>query len=179
MKDNLQKLTDDQWIGQHRSSIYLAAEDIDPAIEPILTIEGLYYGEASLQRGKENKYVIGFVEKSVPGILDVKPLVCNATNKKTLKKIYGGVKPSDLVGKKVKLYIDHKVRNPDGGGLTDGIRIRPEVPKEEKPVEIKCEGCGKAITPAHGMDAPTLANYTFGKYKKKLCAECATKEGTK
>lgn len=176
IKDKLTKISDDEWLGQKRDADYLASMDIDPKIEPVLTIDGIYYGEVSLKRGKESKYVLSFKEESVPGILVVRPMICNATNKKALKKMYGGLKNSDLIGKRVQLYIDHKCRNPEDGGFTDGIRIRDTVPKEAQPSEpaLICELCGKEITPAHGMDAKKLAEYTFSKYNKQICAECAT-----
>ena len=78
-------------LGANRDSEYLGAEDIDPGSEPILTISALYNGYITLQRGKENKDVITFVEEHVPGIKNVRPLVCNATNRKTLKKLYKAV----------------------------------------------------------------------------------------
>lgn len=172
IKDNLIKLTDDEWLGQKRDADYLASMDIDPKIEPVLTIDGIYYGEATLKRGKEKKYVLSFKEESVPGILIVRPMICNPTNRSMLKKLYGGLKNDNLIGKRVQLYIDHKCRNPEGGGFVDGIRIRDVAFKDEP--APKCEMCGKDITPAHGMDAKALAQYTFGKYGKKICAECAT-----
>lgn len=170
IKDNLTKLTDEEWIGQKRDAEYMASMDIDAKIEPILTIDGLYYGECSLQAGKENKYVISFAEESVPGILVVRPLICNSGNRDILKKLYGGLKNENLIGKKIQLWIDHRTRSPKGG-VTDGIKIREFVPKS---VSIKCELCGKEVTSAHGMTPDKLVEYTFGKYGKKICAECAT-----
>ena len=61
--DNLRKLSRGERLGQDRNSEYLGAEDIDPGIEPVLTIEALWNGMVTLQKGKENKDVITFVEK--------------------------------------------------------------------------------------------------------------------
>ena len=173
--DNLKQLTGDERLGQNRESEYLGAEDIDPGTEPILTISGLFNGLVTLQRGKENKDVISFKETSVPGINNVRPLIVNATNRKTLKKIYGGVQAKHLTDKKIQLYVDHKVRDPQDGSLTDGIRIRDEKPKETTLI-IKCEKCGKAIVPANRMTAEQIAQYTKSKYGKALCAKCAAEE---
>lgn len=172
IKDKLTKISDDEWLGQKRDADYLASMDIDPSIEPVLTIDGIYYGEVSLKRGKESKYVLSFKEETVPGILVVRPMICNPTNRKTLKELYGGLKNEDLIGKRVQLYIEHKCRNPEGGGFTDGIRFRGIVPGANP--ELICELCGKEITAAHGMNANKLAEYTFDKYGKHICAECAT-----
>ena len=127
-KDKLRQLTGDERLGQMRESEYLGAEDIDDGTEPVLTIAGLWYGSVTLQRGKENKDVLSFKEERVPGILQVRPLIVNSTNRKTLRKLFGDAKASTLVGKQIQLYVDHNVRDPQDGGMTDGIRIRPYKP---------------------------------------------------
>lgn len=170
--DNLRELTGTERLGQNRESEYLGAEDIAPDIEPVLTISGIYNGMVTLQRGKENKDVIQFVEKSVSGIPNVRPLIVNATNRKTLRKLYRDVTADSLRGKKIQLYIDHDVRDPQDGGKTDGIRIRPFVPKEK---EYFCQECGQQILGTEARNAEYIAAYTLKKYGKWLCSDCATK----
>lgn len=180
-KDNLKQLTGDERLGQMRESEYLGAEDIDDDVEPILTIAALWNGMVTLQRGKENKDVLSFAEERVPGIKQVRPLIINSTNRKTLRKLYGDAKASTLVGKQIQLYIDHKVRDPQDGGYTDGIRIRAFKPRpiKQDPIPIKqdpipiCTDCGQEITPAMGRDARWLAGYTARNYGVPLCAVCA------
>lgn len=177
-KDKLRQLTGDERLGQDRESEYLGAEDIDDDVEPILTISGLWNGMVTLQRGKEKKDVLTFVEESVPGIRQVRPLIVNSTNRKTLRKLYGDAKASTLVGKKIQLYIDRKVRDPQDGGLTDGIRIRPFKPRVQEPAPPPvppCADCGQEIAPAMGKDARWLAGYTAKNYGVPLCAACAQK----
>lgn len=171
-KDKLRQLTGDERLGQMRESEYLGAEDIDDGTEPILTIAALWYGSVTLQRGKENKDVLSFVEERVPGIMQVRPLIVNATNRKVLRKLYGDAKASTLVGKRIQLYIDHKVRDPQDGGYTDGIRIRPFQPKEQNPVH-PCERCGNEIKPAWKKTPAQVAAYTKANTGMSLCAECA------
>lgn len=176
-KDKLRQLTGDERLGQERESEYLGAEDIDDGTEPVLTISGLWNGMVTLQRGKEKKDVLTFAEERVPGIMQVRPLIVNSTNRKTLRKLYGDAKASTLVGKQIQLYIDHKVRDPQDGGYTDGIRIRPFKPRvqpQEPPVP-PCADCGNAIQPAMGKDARWLAGYTTHHYGVPLCAPCAQK----
>lgn len=175
-KDTLHQLTGDERLGQQRDSEYLGAEDVADDIEPVLTIAGLWNGMVTLQRGKENKDVLSFVEERVPGIQQVRPLIVNSTNRKTLRKLYGDAKAATLVGKKVQLYIDHKVRDPQDGGLTDGIRIRPHIPRvqQQEPVP-PCTDCKKEITPAMGKSAEYMAAYTAKHYGVPLCAGCAQK----
>jgi len=175
-KDKLRQLTGDERLGQMRESEYLGAEDIDDGVEPILTISGLWNGTVTLQRGKENKDVLTFAEERVPGIMQVRPMIVNSTNRKVLRKLYGDAKASTLMGKQIQLYIDHKVRDPQDGGLTDGIRIRPFKPRiqQRQPVPL-CTDCRNPIQPAMGKPAGWLAVYTTKNYGVPLCAECAQK----
>lgn len=162
-KDRLRQLTGDERLGQMRESEYLGAEDIDDGVEPVLTIAGLWYGSVTLQRGKENKDVLSFTEERVPGVMQVRPLIVNSTNRKTLRKLFGDAKASTLVGKQIQLFVDHNVRDPQDGGMTDGIRIRPYKPRVQKQEPVPpCTDCGQEITPAMGKDARWLAGYIDG-----------------
>lgn len=175
-KDKLRQLTGDERLGQMRESEYLGAEDIDDGVEPILTIAALWNGMVTLQRGKENKDVLSFAEERVPGIMQVRPLIINSTNRKTLRKLFGDAKASTLVGKKIQLYIDHKVRDPQDGGLTDGIRIRPFKPRVQQAAPVPpCSDCKREIKPAGGKSARFLADYTATNYGVSLCFDCAMK----
>lgn len=176
MGDNLTRLTGKERLGQNRESEYLGAEDIDPGTEPILTIDGIWNGMVTLQRGKENKDVMTFSEKTTNGLKHVRPLIVNATNRKTLKKLFGAVTAEALIGKKIQLYIDPRVRDPQDGSMRDGIRIRPTAPKI---ASIKCTVCKRNITPSNGMTPEQVAAYTSKKYGVVMCAECAAKEAKK
>lgn len=175
-KDKLRKLTGDERLGQMRDSEYLGAEDIDDDVEPVLTIDALWNGMVTLQRGKENKDVLSFREERVAGIMQVRPLIINSTNRKTLRKLFGDAKAETLEGKQIQLYIDHKVRDPQDGGLTDGIRIRPFKPRVRQEQAVPpCGDCGGAIEAAMGKDPRWLAAYTAKHYGVSLCAACAQK----
>ena len=169
----MKPLTGSERLGANRDSEYLGAEDIDPGAEPILTIAALYNGNVTLQRGKENKDVITFREESVPGIKNVRPLIVNATNRKTLRKLYKAVTADVLVGKTIQLYIDHNVRDPSTGDKIDGIRIRPKVPVAKKAEPIICENCGKEITAIGAYSAEDIARINKDRYGKKLCGQCS------
>ena len=160
-----------------RDSEYLGADDIDQKIEPVLTIKNLYRGKVTLSRGKEVKNVLTFVEESVPGIVEVRPLIVNSTNRQTLKKLYGQVTANALEGKQIQLYIEHGVRNPSNGELTDGIRIRDKKPASggKAKAAVKCAECGKEITGAGNFTAEQIAAGSKQKYGKALCMECAQK----
>lgn len=161
-----------------RDSEYMGADDIDQKIEPVLTIKNLYRGKVTLSRGKEVKNVLTFVEDSIPGINEVRPLIVNSTNRQTLKKLYGQVTANALEGKQIQLYIEHGVRNPSNGELTDGIRIRDKKPSASgaKPKSaVKCADCGKEITDAGNFTAELIASSSKKKYGRALCMTCAQK----
>jgi len=159
-----------------RDSEYMGADDIDSGTEPILTIRNLYRGKVTLQRGPEVKNVLTFMEESVPGISEVRPLIVNSTNRQALKKMYGQVTANALEGKQIQLYIEHNVRNPSKNELTDGIRIRDKKPVAGKAYKApKCAVCGKDITAMGAFTAEQIAANTKQKYGKQMCVECGQK----
>lgn len=169
----MKPLTGKERLGANRDSEYLGAEDIDPGTEPILTIKAIYNGMVTLQRGKENKDVIVFAEETVPGINNVRPLIVNATNRKTLRKIHKSVTAEALHGKKIQLYIDHNVRDPSSGDKIDGIRIKPRIPSPPRTEPIICESCGKHVEGVGTYSAEDVARLNQKRYGKTLCAACS------
>ena len=172
---NMKPLRGDEKL--ERDSEYMGADDIDQNTEPVLTIRNLYRGKVTLSRGKEVKNVLTFVEDKVAGIAEVRPLIVNSTNRQTLKKLYGQVTANALEGKKIQLYIEHGVRNPSNGELTDGIRIRDRKPSAngKTPAEVKCADCGKGITRSGSFSPEQIIAASKSKYGKALCMECAQK----
>ena len=163
-------------LGANRDSEYLGAEDIEPGTEPVLTIAALYNGMITLARGKERHDVIAFVEEKVPGSINqVRPLVVNSTNRKTLRKIYRGTSADALVGKKIQLYLEPNVRDPSTGDKVDGIRIRPKVPAAVKAEPILCEDCGKAIQAIGQYSADDIARINKNRFGACICGECSKK----
>lgn len=162
-------------LGQNRESEYLGAEDLDPGTEPVVTIAAVYSGMVTLQRGKEMKDVIAFKEERVPGIRNVRPLIVNATNRKTLRKLFGSVKVEALTGQAIQLYIDPNVRDPSSGDRIDGIRIRPRKPQTQKAAPIICEDCGKPVTGVGNFPPEAIAAGTKQRYGAVLCAACGKK----
>lgn len=176
MQKGLIRLTGSASIKRYFDTDYIGAYSLDEGAEPILTIDSLWKGELVLGGGrKEEHVVVAFREKSVPGVDEVKPLILNATNRKTLKKLFGDDSPEVLEGKRIQLYIDPKVRDPQDGGFTEGLRIRPFLPKVKANEPIKCDECKGVLAPFGRMNANQLAEYTQQNYKKVLCADCAAK----
>lgn len=139
--------------------------------ELILTIADFKEEVIEGDKGRrEKKCILCFKE-------DVKDMVLNLTNRKTLARLYHTTDSSKLKGKLVKIGTD-KVRA--FGAEHDALRIRPVVPtapKQSAPAKDapKCAECGKPIAAAGGMNPEQVAQYTAKKYGKALCGECATK----
>ena len=173
---NIRPMQGKERLGSFRDSEYMGAEDIEPGTEPVLTIKALYNALITLARGKERHDVIAFVEESVPGSINqVRPLVVNSTNRKTLRKLYKGTSADALVGKKIKLYLEPNVRDPSTGDKVDGIRIRSIIPTTKAEGPILCEECKKPISPVGNYSAEDIARINKGRYGKCLCAACSKK----
>ena len=175
---NMTPMKGKERLGAARDSEYMGVEDIEPGTEPVLTIKALYNGKITLSRGKEQHDVIAFVEESVPGsIKQVRPLVVNATNRKTLRKLYNAVTAETLIGKRIKLYIDPNVRNPSTGEKDGGIRIKDKKPTGTSATAdvYKCADCGKNIEGFAGYTAEQIAKINKNTYGREICAECSKK----
>lgn len=173
---NMKPLRGDERL--ERDSEYLGADDIYPGTEPVLTIKNIYRGKVTLSRGKEVKNVLTFLEESVPGMIpEVRPMIVNSTNRQTLKKLYGQVTASALEGKKIQLFIEHNVRNPSNGEMTDGIRIRDKKPAAGGVAKAapKCQECGKEIVGVSGFSVDQIVAGSKKKYGKVLCVDCGQK----
>ena len=171
MADRLDRVTGSDSLRKYFDSPYMGAYSFADGAEPVLTISEVLFGKITLDGGrKEDHVVMRFAEKQVHGMSEVKPLVLNATNQKTLEKLYG--KGADaLIGKKVQFYIDPAVRA-IGGGTTEGIRIRPRVPRQVDAGPVKCADCSGEITAAGEMNAAQVAAYSRKRFGLELCAGC-------
>ena len=142
-----------------------------------------YLGAYALEEGKDIVLTINFVrEEKVTGTDGkkddcvvchfserVKPMILNATNMKTITKIFGTPYIEEWAGRKIQIGIE-KVKA--FGDVVDALRVRKFLPVENMP---KCETCGKDIQPRGSMSSDKLAEYTKNKYGKALCSDCATK----
>lgn len=175
MSDKLQEIRGTDSLRKYFDSAYTGVYAFDDGAEPILTVARVMQGKVTLDGGRKEEHVIlEFSERSVQGMCEVKPLILNATNQKTLEKLYG--KGADaLGGKQIQLYVDPAVKA-IGGGTTEGIRIRPFKPRPVAAAPIPpCTDCNGEIVPAMGKTADFMVKYTMKNYGVPLCAECAGK----
>ena len=104
---------------------------------------------------------------------DIKPMILNLTNKKTLAKLYKTKETKKLIGKRVTIVYE-KVKA--FGKVSDALRIKSQVPAEAPKSMPKCENCGNDIKSFGKMNSESLAQYTKQNYGKSLCSDCATIE---
>jgi hypothetical protein len=144
---------------------YLGAYAFQPGEEMIVTIKFVANEIVTGADGKkESCSVMHFAEN------DVKPLVLNATNNKTIAKLLQTPYIEKWSGRKIQLYVQPNVKA--FGDVVDAVRVRPFLPVEK---ELICADCGKKIEKFGKMTADVMAKYTLSKYGRMLCSECATK----
>ena len=183
MKNNQSKiriLSGEQRLGAAaRSSAFLAVEDFAANAEPVLTIKEIGFGECILDGGRKEEHdVIFFAETSVPGLPVVRPMLVNSTNRKTLMSVYGDLSAATLEGKRIRLYIDPRVRAV-GGGTTAGVRIRKLITEPVQSVQTSqqpvCSDCGSPIMAAGDCSAEKVLSNGMEWFGVQLCATCQNK----
>lgn len=149
---------------------YLGAYSIENGQDLILTIKYVQEEKVIGPDGKKDDCVVCHFSENV------KPMILNATNMKTITKLYKTPYIEEWTGKKIQIGIE-KVKA--FGDVVEALRVRKVVPKVEPEKLPKCEKCGTDIHPMGNMTAEELAVYTRGKYGKSLCSACATAEANK
>ena len=142
---------------------YLGGYALEPGQELIATIKSVGNEEVTSPDGKKQICsVIHFAE-------NIKPMILNATNNKTIAKLFKTPYIEEWTGRKIQIYIE-KVKA--FGDVWDALRIRPFLPVEK---ELLCADCGKKIEAFGKTSAETVAKHTLNTYGRMLCSECATK----
>lgn len=142
---------------------YLGSYALTPGQDIIATIKSVGNEEVTGPDGKkEICSVIHFCE-------DIKPMILNATNNKTIAKLFKTPYVEQWAGRKIQIYTE-KVKA--FGEVWDALRIRPFLPMEDK---LICADCGKAIEGFGNSTAQVVAKHTLSKYGRMLCSECAKK----
>lgn len=141
---------------------YLGAYVLEPGEDLVLTIasagEETYVGNAGK---KETGLLVHFKEK------EYKPMICNATNAKTISKVVGSPYIEDWAGEKIQLFASEVNAF---GEMVEALRIRPFKPKSE---EFFCKDCGARIDKFGKFTAKQVAENTQSKYGRYLCISCA------
>jgi hypothetical protein len=146
---------------------YLGAYSLEPGKDLILTIKVVKVESVTgPDNRKEDCTVAHFVE-------DSKPMILNATNSKTIQKIYKTPYIEEWAGKKIQIY---STEVKAFGDVVEALRIRQKIPASTTaPVSVKCSDCPDDIEGMNGRTAEQVAQYTKAKYGRPLCSACATK----
>ena|SRR3990167_2075910 len=100
-------------------SSYIKHQELSETEDTIVTIASFKQEEVGQGADMKTKWVIYFHELE-------KGLVLNATNGKTICKLYGE-EMEEWVGKKIAIFCKDDIEY--AGELVSGIRVRPKAPK--------------------------------------------------
>jgi hypothetical protein len=156
--------TQTHWKKLHNPD-YLGAYALEPGKDLIATIKSVAVEKIIGSDGKKEEcMVMRFIE-------NIKPMIVNATNAKMIQKLYKTPYIEEWKNRKIQLFVDQVKAF---GEVVEALRIRPFIPKAEK-VSADCGECSAKIEAFGSMNAEQMAQYTYSKYGKPLCAECAKK----
>lgn len=147
---------------------YLGAYSIENGQDLVLTIRNVREEKVIGADGKKDDCVVCYFYENV------KPMILNSTNMKTIQKLYKTPYIENWVGKQIQIGVE-QVRA--FGDIVDALRVRNFLPRQYDQPEQKilCEACEKELTASNGLSVVQLAAYTRNKYNRCLCAECAKK----
>jgi len=118
---------------------------------------------------KEDCMVMRFKETRI-GTVDMKPMIVNVTNAKTLEKLFHTPYVEDWSNRKIKIGVDSVKAF---GDVVDALRIRKTLPREQG--APKCADCSAEITATEKMTAQQLIAFGQKRYGKALCPKCLKK----
>ena len=153
-------------------SPYLSSADI---VEP--TVLTVAYVTLEKDRTKKTNDVFNtahFVEKELRPGEQLKPMILNAVNSKTLKSLTGSAFIDDWNDVRVTVYVDHNVRF--GKETVEGLRIHHKTParKAITPESGKAWDNAKAAFRRDGNLKSVLARVDMSReHQDQLIAECA------
>ncbi|MHC1696427.1 MAG: hypothetical protein AB9835_14410 [Eubacteriales bacterium] len=148
---------------------YLGAYSLDDGNEKyndiIATIQYVKVENVTCPDGKkEDCAVAHFVER------DIKPMILNVTNMKTLEKLFHTKYIEDWAGRKIQIGVEQVKAF---GDVVDALRVRKFVPKVQgAPV---CEECNVEVSATDKLAVPQVISFSQKKYGKTLCATCILK----
>ena len=144
---------------------YLGAYAFEQGEEKTGTIDHVVSESVMNADGKSEECIVcHFKDKNL------KPLILNKTNCKSITKLTGTPYIENWTGKTITMYVKQVKAF---GDITDAVRIREK--NKEKVPDIKCEACGKTIKGLGQYGPEFVANKNKERYGKCLCIECGKK----
>ena len=143
---------------------YLGAYSLEGiATEVTLTIKSIKKERVTANGGASEDCIVAYFEETKVDGVEVKPMVLNKTNCKTIEKIYNTGDVEEWLGKKITIFATTTKFARD---IVPCLRIKNEVPVEKV---YACSVCGTQIT-KQTHDA------SISKYGVALCSkECLEK----
>lgn len=129
---------------------YIGAYALPNGNDMVVTIEGVRSEEITMMGGKKEVHSIMYIKGQ-------KPMILNATNSKSIHKLYGPY-IEEWVGKQITLYASTAKL---GGEMVECLRIRPSVPVREKQ-----RITGERLTAA--LEQIRAGTYTAAKLRKSF-----------
>lgn len=122
---------------------YLGSYSFDNQNEVTVTINHVAKEEVTNPVGVVEECIVVYFEETKVGTVDVKPMIFNATNCKTVEKLYGPY-IEDWAGKRITIF---KTQTDFGRDRVDCLRIKDKVAfvAAETP-KYYCSVCGKEIS---------------------------------
>jgi hypothetical protein len=153
---------------------YLGAYSLDNGQGGYVTIVATI-GSAKVENvtgpdGKKEDCVVMRFKESRIGNIDMKPMIVNTTNMKTLEKLFKTPYIEDWAGRKIEIGVESVKAF---GDVVDALRIKKRLPSAP-PADtgpVKCADTGKEITATEKMSAAQIVAVTQKRYGRPLCAE--------
>lgn len=111
--------------------------------------------------GKREDCVVAYFAENI------KPMILNVTNMKTLEKLFKSKYIEDWSNRKIQIGVESVKAF---GDVVDALRIRKFVPRETGPV--MCADCGQEIAAAGNMTAAQVSAFAQKRFGAVLCAGC-------
>ena len=145
---------------------YLGAYALVDGADMDLTIKSVDRDTIVGTGGKREEVVIAHM------VENVKPMILNRTNLKSLTKLFKTPYIDEWCGKRFTVYA---TTTKLAGEVVECLRIRPTAPTSTTPKKIVCTDCGATVNAAGGMTAQQVADYAKQKLGRVLCANCIKK----
>lgn len=160
------------------NSPYLSSADI---IEPtVLTIQKVTQEIDKSKKTKEFFNTAYFTDKELRPGEELKPMILNATNSRTMKALTGSVWIEDWTNCPVTIYVDPNIRF--GRDTVEGLRISTERLRTTKaalvPGTKAWDHAKSAYIRDGNLDAVEKRMTVSSENKEKLIAECAPEPGS-
>lgn len=122
---------------------YLGSYSFDNQNEVTVTIKSVNKEKVINPVGVEEECIVVAFEETKVGSVDVKPMIFNVTNCKTVEKLYGPY-IEEWVGKRITIF---KTQTDFGRDRVDCLRIRDKVAfVAAEAQKYHCSVCGKEIS---------------------------------